>query len=143
MLVLLCTRMASRCGAFSLSDGRFSSRCINSLAEMVPRYPLLGAFGPWLSIHPGVCNNLTWRMLCLCSSARGWHRGAARSASLMADSHLGASTAWLKWCLGTPSWEHLARCPHTLAYVIIRPGVCNACASLHADGIEVRRVQPL
>ncbi len=38
MLVLFCTRMASRCGAFSLSDGRFSSRYISSLAEMVSRY---------------------------------------------------------------------------------------------------------
>ena len=47
------------------------------------------------------------------------HRGAARSASLMAGSQLGTSAAWLKWCLGISSWEPLARGSST------HPGVCN------------------
>ena len=62
----------------------------------------------------------TWRMVMLVLLfARGWHRGVVCSASLVAGSHLVASAAWLKWCLGTFSWEHLARGLPT------HPGGCN------------------
>ena len=97
-----------------------------------------------LPTHPGGCNNSTWRMYVCAPLCTRMHRGAARSASLMAGSHLGISAASLKWCLGTFSWEHLSRgLPTHPGDVMIRPGVCNACAPLYADGIEVRRVHPL
>ena len=46
MLMLLCTRMASRCGVFTLFNGRFSSGYIRRLTEIVPRKLHLEPFDP-------------------------------------------------------------------------------------------------
>ena len=46
MLVLLFARRCIKVRAFTLFSGRFSSRYIRRLTQMVSRYLLLGAFDP-------------------------------------------------------------------------------------------------